>query len=76
MNADPVIREQCRAREGYYRIQNTMKHKLETATAERDALASENQKLTSENRNLSSKVESLSYEIAELRKRLLEQQTK
>lgn len=74
MNADQMVREQCRAREDYYRIQNTMKHKLETATAERDALASENKKLTSENRNLSSKVESLSYEIAELRKRLSEQE--
>ena len=66
MNADQMIRERCRAREDYYRIQNTMNHKLEKVTAEKEELISEKEKLSSENRNLSSTVESLSSEITAL----------
>ena len=69
MNADQMIREQCRAREDYYRIQNTMNYKLEKVTAEKEELASENQNLSSkveylssENKTLSSENETLSSE--------------
>lgn len=79
MNADQAIRERCRAREDYYRIQNTMNHKLEKISAEKEELAVqnqnlmlENQNLTSENQNLVSKVESLTSEIDAIKKLLSE----
>lgn len=59
MNADQMIREQCRAREDYYRIQNTMKHKMEVLTSEKEELVSENKSLTSENEALTSENEAL-----------------
>ena len=40
LNADELVREQCRAREDYYRLMNTHKHKmqlLEDELAEKDA---------------------------------------
>ena len=73
MNADQMIRERCRAREDYYRIQNTMNYKLEKVTAEKEELASENKQLTSENKQLISENKALASEIEELKERLLKQ---
>ena len=47
-NADELIRQQCRAREEYYKYQRA----LEKTTEERDRLASENEQLASENNQL------------------------
>ena len=47
-NADELIRQQCRAREEYYKYQRA----LEKTTEERDRLASENNQLVSENNQL------------------------
>ncbi|MBR1391403.1 MAG: hypothetical protein IJ567_08190, partial [Lachnospiraceae bacterium] len=44
LNADELVREQCRAREDYYRLMNTHKHKmqlLEDELAEKDASLAE-----------------------------------
>ena len=40
-NADELIRQQCRAREEYYKYQRTVEKALKDTTAERDRLAAE-----------------------------------
>ena len=43
-NADELIRQQCRAREEYYKYQRTIEKALKDTTAERDQLATEKAK--------------------------------
>jgi predicted transposase/invertase (TIGR01784 family) len=52
LNCEKTIRDQCRAREDYDRLQNTIKKKINELTAE-------NSELTSKNNHLSSEVEYL-----------------
>lgn len=72
MNADQMIRERCRAREDYYRIQNTMNHKMEKLLSEKEKLTSENQALTFENQNLTCEIKNLSSKIEDLESLLAE----
>jgi predicted transposase/invertase (TIGR01784 family) len=65
MNSDETIRAQCRAREDYDRLHNTIKLTI-------DGLKADNEQLTSENSKLSSEVGKLSSENNDLRKLLQE----
>ena len=47
-NADELIRQQCRAREEYYKYQRTVEKALKDTTAERDRLATERNQLAAE----------------------------
>ena len=47
-NADELIRQQCRAREEYYKYQRTIDKALKDTTAERDRLATERNQLAAE----------------------------
>lgn len=38
MNSDDIVRQQCRAREDYYRLQNTINRKMEELTSENERL--------------------------------------
>lgn len=78
MSAEDAIREQCRAREDYYRTMNTLKahirnrdQKLEQQAKEISQLVSEKDKLTSEKDQLASENHQLTSEINRL-KALLE----
>jgi hypothetical protein len=80
LTQEDKIRQQCEAREDYYRGHRSLERTLEKVTAERDAvvaekekitaekelLASENQKVTAEKKLLASEVEQLQARIKEL----------
>lgn len=73
MSAEDAIREQCRAREDYYRTMNTLKahirnrdQKLEQQAKEISQLVSEKDKLTSEKDKLASEKDQLASENHQL----------
>jgi FtsZ-binding cell division protein ZapB len=59
MNSDETIRAQCRAREDYDRLHNTIKLTIDGLKADNEQLSSENGKLSSENDKLISEVNEL-----------------
>lgn len=59
MNSDDIVRQQCRAREDYYRLQNAINRRMEELTFENQELTSEREELVSENKALITKVEFL-----------------
>ena len=65
-NSDEIIRQQCRAREEYYRYQRTIDKALKDTTAERDRLATENKQLTSEVNQLATENNQLATENNQL----------
>ena len=54
-NTDELIRQQCYAREEYYKYQRTIDKALKDTTAERDLLAEEKMQLTEEKEQLLTK---------------------
>jgi predicted transposase/invertase (TIGR01784 family) len=52
LNADETIRAQCRAREDYDRLHNTINHKINKLEEENRSLTVENESLTTENERL------------------------
>ena len=54
-NTDELIRQQCYAREEYYKYQRTIDKALKDTTAERDRLAEEKDQLVTENNQLTTK---------------------
>jgi FtsZ-binding cell division protein ZapB len=80
LNADETIRAQCRAREDYDRLHNTINHKInkleeenKSLTTEVKSLATENETLTTENESLTTENKSLTTENETLKKLLQEQ---
>ena len=65
-NSDEIIRQQCRAREEYYRRQRTMEKALKDASEERDRLAEENKQLATEKEQLATEKEQLSTKNEQL----------
>ena len=65
LNADEITRQKCRARDDYYRLQNTINKKMEELTEE-------NQSLTAKNQNLTAEKEKLELEKQALEKLLTE----
>ena len=65
-NSDEIIRQQCRAREEYYRRQRTREKALKDANEERDRLAEENKQLATENEQLATKNEQLATKNEQL----------
>ena len=64
-NSDDIIRQQCRAREEYYRRQRTREKALKDANEERDRLAEENKQLAAKNEQLATEKEQLAKEREE-----------
>ena len=58
-NTDELIRQQCYAREEYYRYQRTIDKALKDTAAERDQLAEEKAQLTEEKEQLTEEKEQL-----------------
>ena len=80
-NTDELIRQQCYAREEYYKYQRTIDKALKDTTAERDLLAEEKMQLTEEkeqlltkNTMLTSKNNQLSSEKARAMKTIQKQE--
>lgn len=65
-NSDDIIRQQCRAREDYYRRQRTREKALKDASEERDRLAEENKQLAVKNEQLATEKEQLATEKEQL----------
>ena len=63
-NTDELIRQQCYAREEYYKYQRTIDKALKDATAERDQLAKEKEQLLTRNTQLTTKYSQLTAEKA------------
>ncbi|MBR1389985.1 MAG: PD-(D/E)XK nuclease family transposase, partial [Lachnospiraceae bacterium] len=63
LNADELVREQCRAREDYYRLMNTHKHKMQLLE---DELAEKNASLAKQAASLAEKDASLAEKDASL----------
>ena len=61
LNGDELIRQQCRAREDYYRLMNTHKHKMQLLEQE---LAEKNASLTEQAASLAEKDASLAEQAA------------
>jgi predicted transposase/invertase (TIGR01784 family) len=72
LNADETIRAQCRAREDYDRLHNTIKLTIDELTADNKQLTSSNKQLTSSNKQLVADNKQLSSEVEELKKLLQE----
>lgn len=77
LSEDEKIRQQCEAREDYYRSVGWMNDEiahlasdLQQLTSEKQKLTSEKQKLTSENQQLTSENQHLASEIERLRQLL------
>jgi predicted transposase/invertase (TIGR01784 family) len=66
LTQEDKIRQQCEAREDYYRGHRSLQRTLEKVTAERDAVAAENEKITAEKELLASENKQLLARIKEL----------
>ena len=89
LNADELIRQQCLAREDYYRTQNTydkvindqaqmilnQELEIESLNNEKAALAVQNDSLTAENDSLAAEIDSLSAENRKLLARIKQLET-
>ena len=65
-NTDELIRQQCYAREEYYKYQRTIDKALKDTTAERDRLAEEKDQLVTENNQLTTANNQLTTENNQL----------
>ena len=65
-NSDDIIRQQCRAREEYYRRQRTREKALKDANEERDRLVEENKQLVAKIEQLAIEKEQLATEKDQL----------
>ena len=72
-NTDDLIRQQCYAREEYYKYQRTIDKVLKDTTAERDRLAEEKDQLLTENNQLTTQNNQLTTKNAEALKTIQEQ---
>lgn len=72
LNADEITRQKCRARDDYYRLQNTINKKMEELTEENQSLTAEKESLTAKNQNLTAEKEKLELEKQALEKLLTE----
>ena len=63
LNADQMVREQCQARQDFYRMQRATEYKMQQLTSENVQLSSEKAQLASENVQLSSENENLTTMI-------------
>ena len=72
LNADEITRQKCRARDDYYRLQNTINKKMEDLTEENQSLTAEKESLTAKNQNLTAEKEKLELEKQALEKLLTE----
>jgi chromosome segregation ATPase len=62
LTQEDKIRQQCEAREDYYRGHRSLERTLEKVTAERDLLASENQKVTAEKEKVTAEKDKVTAE--------------
>ena len=65
-NTDELIRQQCYAREEYYKYQRTIDKALKDTAAERDQLAEEKKQLAEEKEQLAEEKEQLAEEKEQL----------
>jgi hypothetical protein len=59
LTQEDKIRQQCEAREDYYRGHRSLQRTLEKVTAERDAVTAEKELLASENKKLLARIKEL-----------------
>lgn len=66
LNADELVRRQCKARADYYRLHNSINRRMEELLLEKENAVEENKKLNSEVKTLNSEVETLNFEVRNL----------
>jgi chromosome segregation ATPase len=70
MNADETTRAQCRAREDYERLHNTIRYEMHKLSSENERLSTDNERLTSNVKSLTTDNEKLVSEVEALKKLL------
>ena len=75
-NTDELIRQQCYAREEYYKYQRTIDKALKDTAAERDQLAEEKKQLAEEKEQLAEEKEQLLTRNTQLTKQLTTEKAK
>jgi predicted transposase/invertase (TIGR01784 family) len=66
MNADETTRAQCRAREDYERLHNTIRYEMHKLSSENERLSTDNERLTSNVKSLTTDNEKLSVDNEKL----------